>query len=370
MKFWLILLFFPLYSYSTHLIGGEMTYRYLGNDTFQIKLTVYRDCANGIPPFDDPASIGIFDFNNNILRTYAIALTSQADITNSIYNCIAVAPSNICYQKGEYIFNCFLPPISGGYQISHQRCCIPFGIVNVLDAPTTGFTIYASVPDSIFATNNSPVFNEQPFTILCVNTTFSFDHSATDPDGDSLVYSLCTPYSGADNFNPFPDPPSAPPYSEIFWLQPYSLTDMIGGTSPLTIDEQTGILSVTPDAIGIYSYGITVREFRNGVYLSETRRSNTLYVENSTGIDDFEIPLVTISPNPISGRSTIHIDETVNIKDARFELNDVLGRLVLGIDEVISNDFSLEVSPLPPGIYFYRMINDDLAISTGRLVIE
>lgn len=145
---------------------------------------------------------------------------------------------------------------------------------------------------------------------------------------------------------------------------------MIGGTSPLTIDEQTGILSVTPDAIGIYSYGITVREFRNGVYLSETRRSNTLYVENSTGIDDFEIPLVNISPNPISGRSTIHINETVNFKDTQFELNDALGRLVLEIDEVTSNDFVLEVSPLPPGIYFYRLINDGLAISTGRLVVE
>ncbi|MBP6532521.1 MAG: T9SS type A sorting domain-containing protein [Bacteroidia bacterium] len=370
MKFWLILLFFPLYSYSTHLIGGEMTYRYLGNDTFEIKLTVYRDCANGIPPFDDPASIGIFDSNNSILDALNIYITSQTNITNSIYNCIPVAPSNICYQKGEYIFNCFLPPLSGGYQISHQRCCVPGGIVNVLDAPTTGFTIYASIPDSIFSTNNSPVFNEQPFTILCVNTSFSFDHSATDLDGDSLVYSLCTPYSGATAFDPIPITPSPPPYSEIFWLQPYSLADMIGGTNPLTIDEQTGILSVTPDAIGIYSYGITVREFRNGVYLSETRRSNTLYVENSTGIDDFEIPLVTISPNPISGRSTIHIDETVNIKDARFELNDAIGRSVLEIDELTSNDFSLEVSPLPPGIYFYRMINDGLAISTGKLIFE
>ncbi len=49
--------------------------------------------------------------------------------------------------------------------------------------------------------NNSPVYNEFPPIFLCVQEPFSFDHSATDADGDSLDYYLCTPYEA---WNPSP----------------------------------------------------------------------------------------------------------------------------------------------------------------------
>ena len=55
-------------SKATHIVGGELNYECLGNDTYEISLTVFRDCFNGNPNayFDDPASIGIFDVNNNL----------------------------------------------------------------------------------------------------------------------------------------------------------------------------------------------------------------------------------------------------------------------------------------------------------------
>ena len=48
-------------SRATHIVGGELNYHYLGNNIYQISLTVYRDCYNGVPPFDNPASVGIFN---------------------------------------------------------------------------------------------------------------------------------------------------------------------------------------------------------------------------------------------------------------------------------------------------------------------
>ena len=54
--------------------------------------------------------------------------------------------------------------------------------------------------DTIFYGNNSaPVFDSLPPPYLCAYKSFSFDHAATDPDGDSLVYSLCTPYDDWQN---------------------------------------------------------------------------------------------------------------------------------------------------------------------------
>ena len=52
----LIFLFFVISSklFATHIIGGEMNYEYLGNDTFRITLRVYRDCG-AATAFDNPA---------------------------------------------------------------------------------------------------------------------------------------------------------------------------------------------------------------------------------------------------------------------------------------------------------------------------
>jgi hypothetical protein len=54
-------------GYSTHIVGGEITYTCLGNNQYEVKLSVYRDCFNGVPPFDDPASLGVFTSNDSLL---------------------------------------------------------------------------------------------------------------------------------------------------------------------------------------------------------------------------------------------------------------------------------------------------------------
>ena len=45
--------------------------------------------------------------------------------------------------------------------------------------------------------NTSPYFVNYPPVYICVNKPIVYDNSAIDADGDSLVYRLCTPYSGA-----------------------------------------------------------------------------------------------------------------------------------------------------------------------------
>ena len=50
----LLFLSFLQKSFATHIVGGEITYKCLGHNNFEITLTVYRDCFNGNPKFDDP----------------------------------------------------------------------------------------------------------------------------------------------------------------------------------------------------------------------------------------------------------------------------------------------------------------------------
>ena len=65
---WLI----PQEASATHIVGGDLTYRCLGNNLYEIRLTMRRDCFLGDPAaqFDDPASIGFFDAQTNQLLTF------------------------------------------------------------------------------------------------------------------------------------------------------------------------------------------------------------------------------------------------------------------------------------------------------------
>ena len=47
---------------------------------------------------------------------------------------------------------------------------------------------------------------------------------------------------------------------------------MIDAAPPLTIDPSTGFVTLTPTLIGSFCVGVRVKEFRNGVQLSEVIR--------------------------------------------------------------------------------------------------
>jgi hypothetical protein len=68
---------------ATHIVGGEIYYDNLGGNNYRIRMKVYRDCFNGIPPFDDPAFMTIFDNSNNVITTLQISPTSTIDCSSN-----------------------------------------------------------------------------------------------------------------------------------------------------------------------------------------------------------------------------------------------------------------------------------------------
>lgn len=279
----LFLLIIPFRSMSWHIIGGEMYYTCLGNNNYEITLKVYRDC-NSTTPFDSPAIITIYKSNGQIHETLLILLPGFTDVDPDLSNPCLQLPPGVCVQEAVYkaVYN--LPPVAGGYDISYQRCCRNNTIVNLLDPANTGATFTAHIPSSsLVSCNSSPRFVNYPPIVICVEEELSFDHSATDPDGDSLVYSLCTPFQGADALLPQPNPPPPPPYDPVIWLPPYNINNQIGGSPAMSIDAQTGLLTGFPTALGQYVVGVCVKEYRNGVFLSQDVR-------------DFQFNITTCNP--------------------------------------------------------------------------
>jgi gliding motility-associated-like protein len=265
---------------ATHIVGGDLTYRKVGPNRFEITLELRRDCLLGSPEalFDDPASIGIYSSNGALQINLGIngQLLIPYDASDTLNNVIVsdcgFEGEQVCVEEFKYVQEVTLPFKPGGYFLAYQRCCRNASLNNVENPLETGATYFVRIPEAaLLEDNDSPVFNQWPPVYICVNESINFDQGATDVDGDSLVYRLCDPRTGATLLFNKPQPPAPPPYDPIIWAQPYSLDDLMGGV-PLEIDSQTGILTGTPNTVGQFLVGVCVDEYRNGEYLGSVNR--------------------------------------------------------------------------------------------------
>jgi len=243
---------------ATHVIGGEVYYECLDPATGFYRFTVklYRDCYNGVPFFDDPIFVSVYDKNDNLVIKFNMALP------------------DICVHEAVYQEDFFLPP--GEFYMTYQRCCRNVIIQNIVNPSSVGFGFDIKIPDSTEALcNSSPYFNNYPPTIICLNEPFTYDHSATDPDGDSLVYYLCAPndYS-TGSLGIIPDPPGPPVvHFDVPYLGVYdSLYPIWAPVDSFKIDPVTGWMTGTPTLPGNYVVAVCATEYRDSVKLSTNKR--------------------------------------------------------------------------------------------------
>ncbi len=276
MRLFLLLLLLPCCTqtlFATHIVGGEITYKCLGDNNYAVTLTVYRDCYNGQPWFDNPASLGVFDQNWNLVGAFNLLLMPDDTIPIILSNPCLTAPPDVCVHRTSYQAIINLPFLAGGYTLVYQRCCRNKLIRNIPFPEDVGASFIVNMSETTLTQcNSSAVFNNWPPVAICVNEPIDFDHAATDPDGDSLVYRLCTPLNGADAIAPQPTPPNPGPYQEITWLDPpYNLLNVLGGQA-LMINSATGFITGVPNKLGNYVVGVCVDEYRADSIISTTRR--------------------------------------------------------------------------------------------------
>jgi gliding motility-associated-like protein len=270
-----------------------MNYEYLGNSEYLITLRVYRDCGptnTNNTGFDEFATVTVYSGVIIYLNLgLPLAEAQVGYLPVELDDPCFTLPPELCVEEAVYTQVVYLPEIVGGYDIVYQRCCRNPSIINIFDPSNTGATFTTHIPgtNQTNTPNSNPVFEEFPPVAICVGQALDFNHSATDLDGDSLVYSFCNPFLGGTAFDPQPSPALAPPYIPVTWNPGYSTAYPIASDPVFTINPETGLLSGTPNAPGQYVVGICVAEYRNGVLLSTTNR-------------DFQFNVVTCIPEVLS----------------------------------------------------------------------
>ena len=281
---------------ASHIVGGDIYYDYMGNNNYLFTINLYRDCNSTGAQYDDPLSLGIFNAAGALIQEVLVPFPGSNQIPVVFNNPCVIPPSNICTELASYQVTVNLPPITGGYYVAYQRCCRGPNITNLSNPDDTGITLQTHVPgsDTGNQVNSSPRFNNYPPLLLCNNEDLIFDHSASDPDGDQLIYSLVTPRAGASSFNPAPAPPPAPPYGPVSWAGAgFSAAQPLGPGSSITINPNTGLLQASPNLTGLFVVAIAVEEWRNGVLMNTTVRDFLFRVFNCNLQLEAILPLQT-----------------------------------------------------------------------------
>ncbi len=296
---------------ASHLLGGEMSYRYLdatGPATapfrYELTATFYINGLQGGGVAGPLGNLPVAIYNRTTgIRLIMIAGVNYPTVTmpqqGQVGNVNMTGPTNSgsispsvpagCAVVGPsqpFIINKFvgivnLPVSFDGYYAVASPSARNYTLTN-LDAPATRgqpLTLYVSMAPPLIS-NRSPVFSDTAVAIVCQNDTTITLNNAFDADGDRLVYSFGSPYGQqSNNGATFPPLPQPVPY-----FAGYSTANPFGtGTGNFaTINANTGVAKYGATTNGLYVVAVDVSEYRtiNGreVLIGTTRRDLQLVV--------------------------------------------------------------------------------------------
>jgi len=183
-------------------------------------------------------------------------------------------------------------------------------------------TFYAEIPDPALNNSSPIVGNYPPNGFLCVDKCQLLDLNIYDPDGDSLVFMLTTPFGSANTAHSSNGGPTInqsvtfpKPYLHIIWKSPYNLNEIVGGSPLMSIDPVTGIITACLNQLGVYVFAVRIEEYRNGVKIGEIRDELQL---QAIGCGINVAPAYEISPTP---KALYLVVDTTVLIDQQFCIN-------------------------------------------------
>ncbi len=337
-------------SNATHNAGCDIQYSYRSKDSIDLTLSIYKDCKGPSLGAMIVRIIGIgcsYSAADTIQPSYCSDVTpickkscSKCDRNNCNtygYPNGANAGCNFAYGVEKIIYfktinltntNCCK------LRIEVSSCCRS-GAITTCCAGENLYS-YAEIDRCNAAQNTSPIFNNNPSQIMCVDGCMGIDFGGTDTtDNDSISYNLspaltaygspCT-YQGAYTFK-------SPLYYDGF---PNSTKFNSTNCKGFSFDSTTGIMNFKPMQQQIAVVAIDIKEWRKDtankmVQIGLTRRdfqiiivancSNkppSLQTINKTGCAGNLICLSGVKSSDPNNKDTVRLTYSGKIPGAKF----------------------------------------------------
>ena len=246
-------------SYSTHLMGGQITASHISSDSngshYLVELDVYRDTLGIQMVLSQNLDIYILDSSFNY------TLVSSPNISFGVGGPLS-SMSSVYGVEIYHFVDTITFATNGNYVIKWTDCCRNGAIIN-MSAPLSESMSFATILTVDSANpNSSPTFLAGPVTYLPTNTLWQYNPLPFDPDGDSLAWSMSVPYSGG--VNAIPDTVSGYEYLDD--------TTYSNATAPFSIDPITGQITWSAKLVGNFVVSFAIHEYRNGTLIGIMNR--------------------------------------------------------------------------------------------------
>ena len=280
----------PTDSRASHAAGAEITYEWISGSTYRINYRLYRDCA-GIA---EPNTVTVCYFPTCGGPTANLVLQKAPSPNGTVvgtgcpgYGSTCDTGSNPGYREWLYTNTVTLPS-----QCNYWKFFATISARNGSDNLVGQGLLYVETTfDNLAAQgNSSPYFTVKPINYMCVNSPYSYNNGAIDPNGDSLSFEIIQPLGGGTCVSPNGGGTPIPFSSTIYNL----IDNPIATGNTFYISPTTGQMTFTPNLEQVGVITVLVREWRNGQQIGTIMRDMQYIVENCVSVPP------NLNPDPLS----------------------------------------------------------------------
>ena len=294
-------------AFSLYNAAGEITYTNVGGNSYEVVFTRYHDCSNTIDSY-----IYIYficETDTNLSFYESIPLLSLPPTIASL-NCTA-SPGTCSggqynnYGIRKYIYKKTVTiPSCNNWKLKLSR----LGNCRVNHSTTVDslkcFYTDADLNNSNGINNSSVQFSIDPIHIIPNNEQYTLYQGATDPDGDSLVFSFYTPRHNDT--------------TDMIYHSPWSANIFFNTSAAgISFDSTNGSIIFTPNHSS-YSRFSTI----TGIKVEEYRKINGQITLVGITRRDIDISIITsMFHSPILSGIDTKLSNTYNPNDSIYQLD-------------------------------------------------
>lgn len=260
----------PNKAKASHAAGAEIIYEWISDSTYRFFFKFYRDCTG----ISEPSSQDLCVYNTCTNTSFNVTMNKwngslpgggsngspvSAGCSQYPNRCQNSSSSIPGYQEWWYSAIVTLP-----LQCNYWRfACFVSARNTSNNIPSTNLYVETTFNNTgSFQGNSSPYFSIKPIPYVCVNTSYTYNNGAIDPNNDSLITEVINPLDGSSC--------SSPPTNITFNSASPAFSipnNPIQTNNTFTTNAQTGQMSFTASQQGPSTLTTRVKEYRNGVLI-------------------------------------------------------------------------------------------------------
>ncbi len=354
---------------ASHVMGADITYECLSNDSYLIRLKVYRNCGGAnlnakLPLAFSSQSCGYAMQIDSATRVSIRDVSPLCAAQQQLSNCIN--PSFPFPGVEEHIYELIIdfPLDCPDWIVGWSLCCRDPSVTNSVIPSFSSTRIYieALINNTLDNCNSSPDFVTKPVTYICDNQPVSFNSGATEPDKDSIQFELIDPLDGNYVSAPVPVP----------YVSGFNINYPIA-TNPanqFNFDPGTGQFNFVPNGLQKGIVAVKVNEYRNGQLIGYTMRDMQWVVIPCVNQNPVIMPPFNISGGQFSN-NVFSVCAGDELRFALMGLDDPIDSLFLTTTSIngatitssganpLTASFTWNTSIQDTGTYFISFIFED-----------